>query len=65
MIILDKKEGLRRVLSRTRALSDSIKERVASIISDIRTRGDEALFELTARFDGSMRMRITCLLLLQ
>ena len=52
MIILDKKEGLRRVLSRTRALSDSIKERVASIISDIRTRGDEALFELTARFDG-------------
>ena len=52
MIILDKKEGLRRVLSRTRALSDSIKERVASLISDIRTRGDEALFELTARFDG-------------
>ena len=52
MKILDKQEGLRRVFSRTRALSDTIRTRVADIIADIRERGDEALFEYTKKLDG-------------
>ena len=52
MMLLDKQEGLRRVFSRTRALSDTIRTRVADIIADIRERGDEALFEYTKKLDG-------------
>lgn len=51
MLILDKKEGLKRAFSRTQTLSDSIKTNVEKILSDIRLRGDDALFEYTKRFD--------------
>lgn len=52
MRILNKQEGLKRVFSRTQVLSDSIKTSVEKILTDVRERGDEALFELTKRFDG-------------
>ena len=51
MLILNKTKGLERVFSRVETLSDSIKERVEKILSDVRVRKDEALFEYTAKFD--------------
>ena len=52
MLILNKEEGLKRVFSRTQTLSDSIKSGVENILTAIKTRGDEALFEYTKKFDG-------------
>lgn len=52
MLITDKKEGLKRVFSRKRALSDSAKKSVEEIISEIKRGGDRALFEYTKKFDG-------------
>ncbi|MBR6789201.1 MAG: histidinol dehydrogenase [Clostridia bacterium] len=52
MLILNKQDGLNRVFSRTETLSDSIRERVEKIISDIRINKDEALFAYTEKFDG-------------
>ena len=45
-------EKLRRILSRSDGLSDEIMTSVGAIIRDVRERGDDALLELTARFDG-------------
>ncbi len=43
---------LERVLSRTAASSPEVDAAVRDILSDVRTRGDAALFDLTERFDG-------------
>ncbi len=51
MKIFDKEKGLKRVFSRTRTLSDDIRERVQEIINNVRENGDKALFDYAARFD--------------
>jgi histidinol dehydrogenase len=43
---------LQRVLQWSAETDDAIEQRVASIIADVRARGDAALLELTARYDG-------------
>ena len=41
-----------RVLHWSAETDHAIEERVASILADVRARGDAALLEYTARFDG-------------
>ncbi len=48
----DENEKLRRVLSRSSGLSSNTITRADAIIREIRERGDAALIEFTARFDG-------------
>ena len=43
-------------LNRRAEASENVRDVVAGVIADIRARGDEALFDLTAKFDG---VRIT------
>lgn len=43
---------LERILQRSRLVVDSVKPQIQTIIEDVRTRGDEALTDYTARFDG-------------
>ena len=43
---------LQRIRSRNVALDDELMTMVAAIVRDVRTRGDAALTEYTARFDG-------------
>src|SRR5215468_9569121 len=43
---------LQRILNRGIGLNDEILARVDAIIGDVRGRGDAALIEFTARFDG-------------
>ena len=40
------------VLHWSAATDDAIEQRVAAILADVRSRGDAALLEYTARFDG-------------
>lgn len=40
------------VLGRSRPTDESVERAVASIIADVRARGDAALFEMAKRFDG-------------
>ncbi len=47
----DFEEKFEALLGQKRESSDDVREVVAGIISDVRTRGDAALFELTHRFD--------------
>jgi histidinol dehydrogenase len=47
---------LQQIRGRNVALDDDLMTEVASIISDVRSRGDQALIEYTGRFDG-LRMR--------
>ena len=44
-------EELKKFLGARRGFSDSVDELVAGIIEDVRQRGDDALIELTRRFD--------------
>jgi histidinol dehydrogenase len=44
---------LRAALSRPPSVDAGVGEAVAAILADVRTRGDDAVRELTARFDGS------------
>jgi histidinol dehydrogenase len=48
----EESEKLRRILARSAGLSDEIMTSADAIIRDVRERGDDALLELTARFDG-------------
>ncbi len=48
----DVDERLARVLSRTAASSPEVDAAVRDILDQVRTRGDEALLDLTERFDG-------------
>ena len=43
---------LKQILQRTSGLTDEIVARTQSIVTAIKTRGDEALFEFTEKFDG-------------
>ncbi len=51
-IYTDAKKAIDEVLSRSTAAPDVYKT-VGDIISDVRNRGDEALFEYTKKFDGA------------
>jgi len=48
----DFEDSFEKLLSLKREDAPDVNETVAKIISDVRSRGDEALIELTARFDG-------------
>ena len=39
-------------ITRKREVSENVEQAVRQIIKDIRTRGDEALIDFTAKFDG-------------
>jgi histidinol dehydrogenase len=52
----EESEKLRRILTRSDGLNDEILANAGAIIRDVRERGDEALLEMTARFDG-VRLR--------
>jgi len=43
---------LERILKRSRLAVDSVKPQVQKIVEDVRSRGDAALVDYTARFDG-------------
>ncbi len=43
---------LQRIRNRNVALDDELMSQVAAIIQDVRTRGDAALIDCAARFDG-------------
>ncbi len=49
---VDFEAAFQRVLHWSAETDDAIEERVASILADVRTRGDAAVLEYTARFDG-------------
>src|ERR1044071_5224151 len=49
---INKTELVQRLAARSVALDGELMRVVASIIDDVRTRGDETLFEYTARFDN-------------
>src|SRR5258706_8915359 len=49
---LRRQEKLARVAGRSVALDAELVREVEAIIDDVRRRGDEALIEYTARFDG-------------
>lgn len=52
-----------RLLSRSQLTNEEITARVKAIVADVRTRGDEALFDYTARFDkadmNAQNVRVT------
>ena len=48
----DQNPKLKQILQRTSGLTDEIVARTQSIVSDVKARGDEALFEFTEKFDG-------------
>jgi len=48
----EKHRKLRRILSRTSGLDDEILARTEAVVRDVEGRGDAALIEYTARFDG-------------
>ncbi len=56
MLITNKTEGLKRIFSRRSALSDGAKRSVEEIISLVKEKGDDALIELTEKFD---RVKLT------
>ena len=48
----DQNPKLKQILQRTSGLTDEIVARTQSIVTALKTRGDEALFEFTEKFDG-------------
>src|SRR6059036_2022327 len=46
-------ELVRNLIARSSLFDPAIEERARTIIDAVRTRGDEALLELTERFDGA------------
>ncbi len=48
----DQNPKLKHILQRTSGLTDEIVARTQSIVSAVKARGDEALFEFTEKFDG-------------
>ncbi len=58
----DDHEKLQRILSRSLGLNNEVLARAEAIVRDVAMRGDEALIECTARFDGVVltqkRMRV-------
>lgn len=52
MLITDKTEGLNRIFSRKQTLSEGARKSVEEIIANVKEKGDDALFELTEKFDG-------------
>src|SRR5690349_5841526 len=46
-------QQLERLVSHSSLFDSVIEERTRSILQEVRQRGDEALLELTARFDGA------------
>ena len=48
-------EYLKQAAPRTAGEEEAVRERVADIIRNVRERGDQALAEYSARFDGSAR----------
>lgn len=51
-------DAARRLLDRGRARDASVADSVAAILADVRERGDEALIEQAARFDGVQGVRL-------
>ncbi len=52
MFITDRQEGLKRIFSRKKTLSEGARKSVEEIIALVREKGDEAIAELTEKFDG-------------
>lgn len=52
MLITNRTEGLRRISSRKKTLSEGARKSVEEIMDRVKTEGDKALFELTEKFDG-------------
>src|SRR5262249_316511 len=49
----DYEQKLEQLASHSSLFDSTIEARTRAIVNEVRTRGDEALLELTARFDGA------------
>ncbi len=54
-------QDFQRVLHWSAATDDAIEQRVAQILADVRARGDAAVLEYTARFDGVQAQAVAAL----